>query len=194
MRCEGHRRKKDKIQEGLLKCIPQGLKPWVLRSFCGTTEVVPFQDPIYATSSRVIRASAPQTADDLPYSTDPVENAQYGHGHKNNAENDQCPMGLLDASIDEPNGKAQIERRRNKEPNRPTEGLLSLACLRRLTYLPHARDYSANAAPSRREGSVRGVRWQRKYSRQSSYGMRRRRYSFLSHAQAESSSAKSFTS
>jgi hypothetical protein len=42
-------------------------------------------------------------------------------------------------------------------------------------------------------GSVGFVRCWRKYSWQSSYGIRRRRYSFLTHAQAESSSEKSFT-
>ena len=31
--------------------IPPGLKPQILRGSCGTAEAVPFQDPIYATSS-----------------------------------------------------------------------------------------------------------------------------------------------
>jgi hypothetical protein len=32
--------------------IPQGLKPSVLQAHCGTAEAVPFQNTIYATSSR----------------------------------------------------------------------------------------------------------------------------------------------
>jgi hypothetical protein len=33
--------------------IPQGRKPFVLPALCGTAEAVPFQNTLYATSSRL---------------------------------------------------------------------------------------------------------------------------------------------
>ena len=44
-------RKNSDSQAKIGKCIPQGLKPTLICSTCGTTEVVPFRGAIYATSS-----------------------------------------------------------------------------------------------------------------------------------------------